>query len=110
MNTNDTEQMHAQIDRFDRIQESVDASAFADAVIGEFTELGNSQTFEATLAEDPLIRAVADVTPNGDIASVDVFVSRDGHRISKMEVTTGSGLWQAMDVWLRDLRETWIEE
>lgn len=108
--TDYTDQLKAQIERFDRVHEAVDASAFPDEVLHEYTGLGHSQQFEATLVDDPCIEATADIHPNGNISSMQLRVSEGGRRIQEIEVEPDSGLWHAMEVWLEDMRTTWSGE
>jgi hypothetical protein len=107
MNTDYTDQLKAQIDRFDRIQKSVGAAAFPDEIVHAYTGLCHSRQFEATLVDDPCIEATADVDPTGRIAFVSVYISEGGRRIQEIDVEPGTGLWRAMEVWLEHLRTTW---
>lgn len=113
-----TDELHAQIQRFDRIQESVDADDFAETVLFESPGSMHSHSFTATLVEDPdagvldppKVEALADIDPTGTIASIDIRRREAGELVEQVPVEKGSGLWNAMEVWLEDIRTTWVEE
>lgn len=78
MNTHHSDQLQAQINRFDAIQQESTEATFAGKVVDEYMGLGITQSFEATFVDAPRIEAIADIHPNGAVASVDIYVSEGG--------------------------------
>lgn len=102
MTTDHTDQLTAQIERFDQMQKEL-GDGFDDEIFQESVDLTYTHSFEAVLVESPRIVAVADVGFDGRIERVRVQ-TEEGRSI---EVAQGSGLWAAMVFWLDDMRKTW---
>lgn len=110
MTIKDSDHLQAQLERFDLIQTSADDDEFPERVFDARTRMDYEATFEATISEDPRIDAVAQVNPAGDFNLLDIYLVKGGCRTSQMHVEPSTGLWQAMEVWLADLREDWMPD
>ncbi|WP_434590759.1 hypothetical protein [Brevibacterium sp. 1718] len=110
MTIKDSDHLQAQLERFDLIQTLADDDEFPERVFDARTRMDYEATFEATISEDPRIDAVAQVNPAGDFNLLDIYLLKDGCPTSQMHVEPGTGLWQAMEVWLADLREDWMPD
>lgn len=62
------------------------------------------------MLDPPRIEALADIDPTGTIASIDIRRREGGELLEQVPVEKGSGLRNAIEVWLEDIRTTWVEE
>lgn len=103
MTTDHTDQLTAQIDRFDRLRATTDD--FAGEVLHELVDLTYTHRVEAVLAEEPRVEAVADVGPDGSLEGVRVCTGEG----PSVDLDRDSGLWAAMEAWLADMRANWSQ-
>lgn len=104
MSTDPTDQMTAQVERFDQLQKK-HGDNFADEVINELVEQGYTHRFEVRLEEDPRVEAVAVLGFDGRIEGVHLTAAG----ADRVAVDPGSGLWAAMEAWLDDFRQAWTD-
>lgn len=100
-----TKQVSEQIERYDQLRQEK-GDHFADEVLLEFVDLTYTHWLEAELVEDPRIVAIADVGFDGRIEGVRV-VTPGEVIVEATEVDPDSGIGDAMEAWLADMRRTW---